>query len=92
MQDGSGQLDRDEVRSLVEMVGTTFSDAELDAAMAELDPSGDGQVDFPEFKAYWVRAKHCCDVPRHRFGRECGSVAPCVVDPEHGCARTPCPG
>lgn len=37
------------------MVGATFSEKELDAAMAELDPSGDGQVDFAEFKAYWVR-------------------------------------
>jgi Ca2+-binding EF-hand superfamily protein len=54
-QDGSGSLDRDEVRTLVEMVGATFSEKELDAAMAELDPSGDGQVDFTEFKAYWVR-------------------------------------
>ena len=55
MQDGSGSLDRDEVRTLVEMVGTTFTEKELDAAMAELDPSGDGQVDFAEFKQYWVR-------------------------------------
>ena len=54
-QDGSGSLDRNEVRTLVEMVGTSFTEKELDAAMAELDPSGDGQVDFAEFKQYWVR-------------------------------------
>jgi len=52
-EDNSGTLDREEVRSLVEMAGKTFSEAELDDAMKELDPSGDGQVDFDEFKAYW---------------------------------------
>merc|ERR1719223_1020173 len=52
-EDGSGTLDREEVRSLVEMAGQTFTEAELDAAMTELDPSGDGQVDFDEFKKYW---------------------------------------
>ena len=54
-QDGSGSLDRNEVRRLVEMVGARLTEKELDAAMAELDPSGDGQVQFSEFKQYWVR-------------------------------------
>ena len=35
------------------MAGQRFSEADLDAAMKELDPSGDGQVDFTEFKKYW---------------------------------------
>jgi|EP01046_Picozoa_sp_COSAG06_P036616 hypothetical protein len=35
------------------MAGNLFSEAELDDAMKELDPSGDGQVDFNEFKTYW---------------------------------------
>ena len=35
------------------MAGKTFSEQELDDAMKELDPSGDGQVDFDEFKKYW---------------------------------------
>ena len=26
--------------------------------MSELDTSGDGEVDFPEFKAYWDKHKH----------------------------------
>ena len=43
------------MRTLVEMVGARFTEKELDAAMAELDPSGDGQVQFSEFKQYWVR-------------------------------------
>lgn len=58
-QDGSGSLDRGEVRKLIEMVGASVKDAELDEAMAALDPSGDGQVDFPEFKKYWVRTAAC---------------------------------
>lgn len=49
-------------------MGTTFTEAELDAAMAELDPGGDGQVDFSEFKAYWVRddafSAHAIVTPR----------------------------
>jgi len=51
--DGSGFLDREEVRTLVEMFMGQMTDAALDEAMAELDGSGDGQVDFPEFRKYW---------------------------------------
>jgi hypothetical protein len=52
-QDGSGFLDRDEVRTVVEMFMGQMSDTDLDEAMAALDESGDGQVDFPEFRKYW---------------------------------------
>ena len=31
---------------------------QLNVAMSELDTSGDGEVDFPEFKAYWDKHKH----------------------------------
>ena len=51
--DGSGLLDRDEVRSLLEMMGKRPTEADLDAAMAELDSDGSGEVDFDEFSEYW---------------------------------------
>ena len=50
-QDGSGELDRDEVRKLVNMIrAEPFADDELDAAMAEMDGDGGGAVSFDEFK------------------------------------------
>jgi hypothetical protein len=50
-QDSSGELDRDEVRKLVNMLrAEPFADAELDAAMAEMDGDGGGAVSFDEFK------------------------------------------
>jgi predicted PurR-regulated permease PerM/Ca2+-binding EF-hand superfamily protein len=52
-EDGSGYLDREEVRTVVEMFMGQMSDDDLDEAMAALDESGDGQVDFPEFRKYW---------------------------------------
>jgi Ca2+-binding EF-hand superfamily protein len=52
-QDGSGLLDREEVRELVGMMGKRLSDGELDDAMAELDTDNSGEVDFEEFKEYW---------------------------------------
>ena len=45
-QDSSGELDREEVRTLVSMVRPEpFSDAELSAAMADLDVDGNGARD-----------------------------------------------
>ena len=46
-------MDREEVRQVVEMFKGQMTDAELDEAMQQLDESGDGQVDFPEFRKYW---------------------------------------
>ena len=39
-KDGSGQLDKEEVRSLVEMMGKSITEEELDATMAEIDVDG----------------------------------------------------
>lgn len=51
--DGSGLLDREEVRNLIGMMGKRLTDGELDGAMKELDTDGSGEVDFTEFEAYW---------------------------------------
>ncbi len=54
-EDGSGLLDRAEVRELAEKLGVTLSSAELDDAMAQMDEDGSGEVDFEEF-AEWFKA------------------------------------
>jgi hypothetical protein len=53
--DESGFLNRDEVRQLATKLGATLSDEELAAAMEEMDPSGDDQVDLHEFSSWWRR-------------------------------------
>ena len=51
--DGSGTLDRAEVAQLSIKLGRELRKLELDAAMAEMDPDGDGSVDFNEFKTWF---------------------------------------
>ena len=51
--DGSGSLDREEVRVLGEQLGTPLVQSELDAAMRAMDEDGSGSVDFEEFYEWW---------------------------------------
>jgi Ca2+-binding EF-hand superfamily protein len=51
--DGSGALDRDEVRRLLLMMGKRCNTTELDTIMFELDTDGSGSVDIEEFQNYW---------------------------------------
>ena len=53
--DGSGSIDRRELKRLMKKLGQALSDAELDAMMAEVDTNGDGEISFEEFKAMMVR-------------------------------------
>ena len=55
--DGSGLLERDEVRELADNLGVTLSTAELDEAMAEMDEDRSGEVDFEEFVSWFAAAK-----------------------------------
>lgn len=49
-KDGSGRLEREELRSLCTSLGrTTLRDDELDAVLAALDKSGTGSVSFDDF-------------------------------------------
>lgn len=54
-EDGSGTLDRDEIRILSRRLGKKLTSAKLDAAMAEMDEDGNGDVDFDEFLGWWKR-------------------------------------
>ena len=51
--DGSGCLDRAEVRKLGELLGTPLVESELNAAMRAMDADGSGSVDFDEFYGWW---------------------------------------
>jgi calmodulin len=48
--DGSGYIDREEVRLLMKKFAQTLTDEEIDAIMSEGDADGDGEISFEEFK------------------------------------------
>jgi hypothetical protein len=53
--DGSGFLDREELKLLMSELGKECTEPFLDRIMAEMDPGGDGEVSLEEFKDWWVR-------------------------------------
>lgn len=53
--DGSGSIDRKELKMLMKKLGQALSDGELDAMMDEVDTNKDGEISFEEFKAMMVR-------------------------------------
>jgi uncharacterized protein YneF (UPF0154 family) len=58
--DGSGSIDRKELKRLMKKLGQALSEGELDAMMDEVDTNGDGEISFMEFKAMMVRACMAC--------------------------------
>ena len=50
--DGSGELDGDEFRAMMAHIGEDLSEEKIENLLAALDPSGDGAVDFEEFKQF----------------------------------------
>jgi Ca2+-binding EF-hand superfamily protein len=52
--DGSGSIDRKELKRLMKKLGQALSEAELDAMMSEVDTDGDGEISFEEFKQMMV--------------------------------------
>jgi Ca2+-binding EF-hand superfamily protein len=65
--DGSGALDRDEVAHLAVQMGRELRALELDAAMAEMDPSGDGAVNFEEFRIWFSNVIDSDRITRELF-------------------------
>merc|ERR1712124_37224 len=51
--DGSGTLDRDEIQRAAQQLGRIFIGNDLDEAMSQMDLDGNGEVDYPEFCAWW---------------------------------------
>ena len=54
--DGSGGLDRDEIRALARSLGNPLSEEELSVAMREMDEDGGGSVEFDEFLSWYQGA------------------------------------
>jgi len=48
-RDGSGSIDREELRAVMSSLGMELSDSDLATLYAQMDPSGDGTIDFNEF-------------------------------------------
>lgn len=54
--DGSGSIDRKELKRLMKKLGQALTEAEVDAMMDEVDSNGDGEISYEEFKYMMVRA------------------------------------
>ena len=67
-EDGSGTLERDEIDALAKQLGRPLSSDELDAAMAEMDADGGGDVDFPEFLEWYKRSQQVRPHPNLALG------------------------
>jgi Ca2+-binding EF-hand superfamily protein len=52
--DGSGSLDREEIRELCQSCGFNLKDADLDKQMREMDADADGTIIFDEFQDWWA--------------------------------------
>merc|ERR1719171_1331896 len=48
-KDGSGSIDREELRAVMASLGVELGESELATLYAQMDPSGDGVIDFEEF-------------------------------------------
>jgi hypothetical protein len=51
-EDGSGELDKDELASLMKSIGVEMSDKRIDEVMYTYDVDGGGTIGIPEFLAY----------------------------------------
>jgi Ca2+-binding EF-hand superfamily protein len=65
--DGSGSIDRKELKRLMKKLGQALTEAELDAMMDEVDTNGDGEISFEEFKAMMVSRLRWKCFERHVF-------------------------
>ena len=54
-KDKSGSIDKAELREVMASLGQCLDDAQLEILAAEMDPSGDGAVQFDEFAAVMAR-------------------------------------
>lgn len=53
--DGGGEIDREEIGAITEIVGVALSDEQLDQLFDEIDEDGGGEVDFDEFNE-WLKS------------------------------------
>lgn len=65
--DGSGSIDRKELKRLMKKLGQALTEAELDAMMEEVDTNGDGEISFEEFKAMMVSSNNRLGIEKERY-------------------------
>lgn len=53
--DNSGALDQAEVAALIESLGMSLNKKQLKVAMKAMDVDGSGEIDFEEFKGWWIQ-------------------------------------
>ena len=64
-QDGSSELDRDELKGAVTHLGLRMRDLEVDSLFDICDPDGDGAIDVSEFMSWYF--SHADDwIPKRR--------------------------
>ena len=51
--DGSGDLDREEVRTVLKKMGRVVTESKLDHVILAMDENGDGMVEYEEFMTWW---------------------------------------
>jgi Ca2+-binding EF-hand superfamily protein len=51
-KNGSGSLDREEIRAVFLELGVVLTEEQLDEGMLDMDSDGSGEVDFAEFHQY----------------------------------------
>jgi calmodulin len=53
--DGSGELDIDEIAQLMETIGRNLNEKQLEKMMKEIDEDGSGLVEFDEYWSWWMK-------------------------------------
>uniref|UniRef100_A0A7S0ZKG0 EF-hand domain-containing protein n=1 Tax=Timspurckia oligopyrenoides TaxID=708627 RepID=A0A7S0ZKG0_9RHOD len=49
-RDGNGRISRDELRAVMNSLGESMNNEELDRMIGEADKNGDGEIDWDEFR------------------------------------------
>jgi len=56
-KDGSGHIDKAELKEVLQKLGGAVSDEEVDACFEDLDENGDGMIKFDEFSAWYMKSE-----------------------------------
>jgi len=56
-KDGSGFIDKEELREVLQKLGGAVTDEEVDACFTELDEDSNGKIDLSEFQSWYLRSE-----------------------------------
>jgi Ca2+-binding EF-hand superfamily protein len=60
--DGGGEIDREEIAAIAEIVGVALDTEQLDELFSEIDVDGGGEVDFDEFNEWLTSGTEIADL------------------------------